>query len=138
MPSMERLSGVELFLRFKFNSQIAEFNDVRLHSDDLNWNGFFHLDSNHLVSSRNSILFSRELLSESPIGQKVIELVPKAWELPFEFQLSGDLNRMNFQWEDSLLKRKVEDRIPHFIEQSIQQRMDEKVSSGAAVFNSRN
>jgi aryl-alcohol dehydrogenase-like predicted oxidoreductase len=43
------------------------------------------------------ILLSPQLLQESPVGQKVLQIVPRARGLPFEFRLSGNRRRMNFQ-----------------------------------------
>ena len=128
MPSLDHLSGADLSLRFKMDQQTASVEDLKLHSDDLDLKGFFRKDINDLVSSRISILFSQKIMNESPIGQKVMRLVPQAWSMPFEFHLSGDMNRMNFQWDDSLLKRKVESRLPNFIERSIEHNMNEKLS----------
>ena len=129
MPSLDHLSGVTLLLHFKFEPQGMELKDIQLRTDDLSLKGFFSLDSHDFVSSRISILFSQKLLNESPVGQKTIQLVPGAWELPFEFQFSGERRRMNFQWNDSTLKRKVENRLPGFIERSIQRQVDKKVSA---------
>ncbi len=128
MPSLDYLTDVGLALRFKCGSQSVELKDVRLRADELSFNGFFRLDPHDFVSSRISVLFSPSLLKESPIGEKVLQLVPRAGELPFEFRLSGHRHRMNFQWEDSPLKREMERRLPGFVERSIQRHADIKAS----------
>lgn len=128
MPSLEHLSGADLFFHFKINPQVVSLDKVRLHTNDLDLSGSFRLEPNDLVASKVSVFFSQALFNESLIGQKIAQLVPKAWDLPFEFRLSGDLHRMNFQWEDSLLKKKVEQRLPNFIERSIEQRVNDKMA----------
>lgn len=128
MPSLDHLSNADLFMHLKLDPASANIQYFKLHSNNVNLQGSFRLDSNNLVFSRISMLFPKEVLNESPIGQKVMQLVPEAWQLPFVFHLSGDVQRMNFQWDDSPLKRKIEERLPHFVERSIQQRVDEKVA----------
>ena len=70
-------------------------------TEDLDLSGFFRVNPNDLVSSRIAILFSPQLLQESPVGQKVLQIVPRARGLPSEFRLSGNRRSMIFQWEDS-------------------------------------
>lgn len=127
MPSLDHLSGANLFLHFKLDPQTINVEDLKLRTHDLSLNGFFRLGSNDLIYSKVSILFSQQLFNESPIGQKVVRLVPRAWDMPFEFRLSGDVHRMNFQWDDSILKRKVEQLLPNFIKRNIERRVNEKM-----------
>lgn len=127
MPSLEHLSATDLSFRLKVDAQAADVQDFRLRSNDLDLHGSFRVDLNDLVSSKISVLFSRKMLNESPVGQRMIRLIPQAWSMPFEFRLSGDLNRMNVQWEDSLLKRQVQRRLPDFIESIIERRANASV-----------
>ena len=99
-------------------------DDIKLNTDDFNLSGFYHLDADDLVSSQASAQFSKKLLSESPIGRKIIGLVRGAWTLPFEFSLSGNMYRMNFQWDNSPLKDKVRQHLFSFFESIIDRRMD--------------
>jgi hypothetical protein len=128
MPSLDHLSEADVSLRLKLNRQEAAIDNFKLRSNNINLHGSFRMDANNLVNSQMSILFPKDVLGESPIGQRVMRLVPQAWQMPFEFHLSGDISKMNFQWDDSPLKRKIEQRLPHFVERTIEQRVDEKAS----------
>jgi hypothetical protein len=78
MPSLDHLSGADLFCHLRFEPQSIEFRDVALRADDLDVNGFFRVDPDDLVSSEIAIRFSQQLFGESPIGQKILKLVPRA------------------------------------------------------------
>lgn len=128
MPSLTRVSNANLSCRFNINNESKILDELKLNSDDLNLNGFFHLDADDLVSSQASVQFSKKLLSESPVGRDIIGLVHGAWTLPFNFSLSGNVRRMNFQWDKSPLKDKVRQHMFSFIERMIDRRMDYKVT----------
>ncbi len=124
MPGLNHVSGADLSCRFKINGRSKTLDDLKLNTDNFNLNGFFHLDDDDLVSSQVSASFSKKLLSESPIGRDIIGLVRGAWTLPFEFDLSGNVYRMNFQWNNSPLKDKVHQHLFSFVERMIDRRMD--------------
>ncbi len=124
MPSLDHVSNADLSSHFKIIGKSKMLDDLKLNTDDFDFSGFFHIDADDLVSSQGSVRFSKELLSESPIGRKIIGLVRGAWTLPFEFRLSGNLYRMNFQWNKSPLKDKVRQHLFSFFERIIEQRMD--------------
>ena len=44
--------------------------------------------------------------------------------LGFDFQLSGNLSTMNFQWLPSEVKEKIQMRIPDFVERMIERNVD--------------
>jgi hypothetical protein len=124
MPSLDNLSSTDFSCDFKIDGDSKMLGNLKLHSDDLDLSGFFDLDADDLVSSHGSVRFTKNLLSESPIGRKIIGLVRGAWTLPFEFSLSGDMHRMNFQWDSSPLKDKVRQHMFSFFERMIDRRMD--------------
>jgi len=124
MPSLNQVSGVDLSCRFRIDKGSKMVDDIKLNTDDFNLSGFYHLDADDLVSSQASAQFSKKLLSESPIGRKIIGLVRGAWTLPFEFSLSGNMYRMNFQWDNSPLKDKVRQHMFLFFERMIDARMN--------------
>ena len=124
MPSLNQASGVDLSCRFRIDKGSKILDDIKLNTDDINLSGFYHLDADDLVSSQASARFSKKLLSESPIGRKIIGLVHGAWTLPFEFSLSGNAYRMNFQWNNSPLKDKVRQHMFLFFERMIDERMN--------------
>ncbi len=124
MPSLGHVSNADISSRFTINGKLKMLDDLKLNTEDFELSGFFHLDADDLVSSRNSLRFSQKLLGESPLGRRLIGLVSGAWTLPFEFSLSGDLHRMNFQWDNSPLKDRVRQHMFGFIERMIDQRVD--------------
>jgi len=124
MPSLEHISGTELSGHFKLDENSKMLDDLRLDTDGVSLNGFFHLDADNLVSSQVSIRFSKILLGESPIGRHIMGLVHGAWTLPFDFSLSGNVYRMNFQWDKSPLKDRVRQHLFSFFERMIDRRMD--------------
>jgi hypothetical protein len=124
MPSLDQVSGAELSGHFSIEGKEKMLDDVKLINNDLDLKGFFHLDPDDLVSSRISARLSKEILKESPIGRHIISLVHGAWTLPFDFSLSGNVHRMNFQWDNSPLKDKVRQHLFSFFERMIDRRMD--------------
>ena len=124
MPSLEHLSGADISCQFRVDGRSKMLDDLKLSTDDLDLNGNFYLDGDDLVTSRGSLRFSKKLLSESDIGRHIIGLVRGAWTMPFEFSLSGNMYRMNFQWDKSPLKDKVRQHLFSFFESIIDRRMD--------------
>ncbi|MBF0504825.1 MAG: hypothetical protein HQL14_06955 [Candidatus Omnitrophica bacterium] len=133
MPALGHLQNAELSCRFKIDEDSKNLDDFKLHTDDLDLSGFFYLDAQDLVSSRISVRFSKTLLGQSPIGRNLMGLVREAWALPFEFKLSGNIYKMNFQWDKSPLKDKVRQHIFPFMEKII----DQQVESPPSVINER-
>lgn len=124
MPSLNHVSGADFSCRYKIDGKAIILDDLKLNADDFDLKGFFHLDADDLVSSRCWVRFSKQLLNESVIGREIMGLVPGAWTLPFEFQLSGNMYRMNFQWDKSPLKDKVRQHIFSFFAKVIDRRMN--------------
>ncbi len=124
MPSLEHVPDAEISGHFKIDGNSKMLDDLKLYAGNFDLNGFFHLDADDLVSSQFSVRLSKDLLKESPIGRYIIGLVHGAWTLPFEFSLSGNIHRMNFQWDNSLLKDKVRRHMFSFVERMIDRRMN--------------
>jgi hypothetical protein len=124
MPSLNHVTGADLACQFKIDGKSKMLENLRLSTEELNLSGNFHLDDFDLVTSQGSVRFSEKLLNESDIGRHIIGLVRGAWTLPFEFRLSGNVHRMNFQWDNSPLKDKVRQHMFSFFERIIDQRMD--------------
>jgi len=124
MPSLNQVTSADLSCQFKIDGKSKTLENLKLHTQDLVLKGDFYLDEDDLVSSRASVQFSQKLLSESDVGRHIIGLVRGAWTLPFEFRLSGNVRRMNFQWDNSPLKDKVRQHMFSFFERIIDERMD--------------
>ncbi len=124
MPSLESVSGINASCRFYLDKTSKMIDNVKLNADDLDLSGFFHLDADNLVAARASVRFSKKLLKESPVGRKIIGMVGGAWTWPFDFSLSGNICRMNFQWNKSTLKDRVRRHLFSFLAKAIDQRMN--------------
>ncbi len=130
LPSLREVDFHQVSSSFSADVENLKFQDIFLKSDDLNIGGYFHLDRHNLVSSYLSLALSKRLLGESrkfrPILKIFDEDVPA---LVFDFQLSGQQDAMNFQWLPSDHKRKIQERIPDFIERHIERNIDEMIES---------
>jgi hypothetical protein len=124
MPSLQHLSQVDMSGRFKIDGQSKMLDDLKLHADDFDLSGFFHLGADNLISSRGAVRFSKKLLGENPVGAHILGLVKGAWTLPFEFRLSGQAPHVNVEWEKSTLKDKVRRHLLAIFAHAIDRRMD--------------
>ncbi len=115
---------------FLVNEEGAGLQNMYLESKDVNLNGFFNLGHKDLVSSKISLSFTRELLRRSRKFTPLLNLLGKDFKnLIFDFQLSGNLHKMNFQWLQSDFKRKIQASIPHFIERKIDRDVEKIIES---------
>jgi hypothetical protein len=102
-----------------------QLEDIRLTSKDVGIDGNFSVDSENLVSSRLLLSLSQDLLRKSPKFRSVLSIFEKEKSsLGFYFQLSGNMNAMNFQWLPSEDKDRIQTRIPDFIERLIERDVD--------------
>jgi len=130
LPALKKISFKKTTTNFLVNEEGASLQEMRLESKDVNLNGYFSLGHNDLVSSKISLFFSRELLQKSAKFRPLLNLLGKDFNnLVFDFQLSGNLHRMNFQWLQSDFKRKIQASIPHFIERKIDRDVEKIIES---------
>lgn len=130
LPALKKISFKKAASNFLVNEEGASLQEMRLESKDVNLNGYFSLGHNDLVSSKISLFFTRERLQKSAKFRPLLNLLGKDFNnLIFDFQLSGNLHRMNFQWLQSDFKRKIQASIPHFIERKIDRDMENIIES---------
>jgi hypothetical protein len=111
--------------RFSVNNEHAQLSNIHLQTEDVRVKGYFGVDGRDLVSSKLSVEFSRGLLSKSPEFKPILRIFSKEeTHLGFDFQLSGKLNAMNFQWLPSEVKKKIQTRVPDFVERMIENNVD--------------
>ena len=97
---------------------------------DLYLKGYFRVDRKDLVSSQLSLIFSRELLRKSRKFRPLLKLLEKELtSLSFDFQLSGNLHAMNFQWLDSEIKQTIQEKMPDFFERRIERGIDAMIEA---------
>jgi len=111
--------------QFSITKERVQLHDIRLETDDVQIGGYYDIDDKNLISSRLSLNLSQRLLEESPKFRPVLKLFEDDEEyLNFDFQLSGAINNINFQWLPSEVKRKIQTRIPDFVERMIERNVD--------------
>ena len=125
LPSLKELNFARISTQFSVNPKMCGINNIHLESENIQINGSFSVDAESLVSSELSLGLSRDLLKESSKFNPVLKILDhKVSYLDFDFRLSGNLHAMNFQWMDSEDKRRIQSRIPDFIERRIEERID--------------
>jgi hypothetical protein len=131
LPSLRKIDFTKLSSNFTVNDEGAGLRELKLNSQDVNLSGYFRLGADDLVSSKLSLALSRELLKESPKFAPLLRLAadPGPASLTFNFQLSGVLDAMNFQWLSSDFKKDVQGAIPGFIERKIERSVEDLIES---------
>ncbi len=126
MPSVAVLNFNEIYGEFVFTDKQVGFNQLKLDSKDLDFNGNFMLGDKSMVSSILSLDFSKNLMQSSPKFRSLLRILgDKATSISFDFQLSGLINRMNFKWLESDFKNELKSLLPGFIERSIEKRVED-------------
>ena len=128
IPALKRVDFNRLSSNFTVDAQGASLNEISLDSKDVDLNGYFSLGSSDLVSSKIYLTLTKELLAESSKFAALVKVLgSNTPSLTFNFQLSGILHRMNFQWLKSDLKKRLQDAIPDFIERKIEKNIEDIV-----------
>ncbi|MCX5702120.1 MAG: hypothetical protein NTW64_03975 [Candidatus Omnitrophica bacterium] len=129
LPSLRRVNFKQASSDFLVSENGAELRNMRLESEDLKLEGYFKLGAEDLTSSKMSLLFSYGLLNESPKFAPLLKVLQKELDLiAFDFQLAGNLHRMNFKWLQSDFKDRVQKAIPNFIERKIERNIEEFIA----------
>lgn len=130
LEALRRIEFERALANFTIDTQGASLHDIELGSKDVGLGGYFGLGANDLVSSKISLSLTKELLGESSKFSRLLKLVGQDLNLlRFNFQLSGILHAINFQWLKSDLKKELQDKIPNFIERRIERGIEEAIES---------
>ena len=106
---------------------------MSLDSEEVKLNGHFALYENDLISGRLSLVLSRELMETSAKFKTLLIILGRdIREVPFDFQVSGLLETMNFKWLESDFKRRVQKTLPAFMERGIERKLEEAMKSISA------
>lgn len=133
LPSLKKIDFSRAFSNFSVNTEGASLHEINLDSQDVSLIGSFTLGKNDLVSSKLSLSLTRDLLKESPKFTALLKLLSKDLSrLSFNFQLSGDLHGMNFQWLKSDLKKELQESIPGFIQRKLEKDVEDAIASISA------
>lgn len=130
LPSLKRIDFENLESGFLVNESGAGLNGIDLRSKNVNVSGDFSLHTDNLVSSKLSLALSKEILQESVKLAPLLRLLGNEFEsLIFNFQLSGILESMNFQWLESDFKKKLRESVPGFIERRIEKDVENAIGA---------
>lgn len=126
LPSLRRVDFKQASSDFLVSENGAELRNMLLDSEEVKLEGYFKLGAGDLTSSKISLIFSDELLRQSPKFAPLLRALQKELDLiAFDFQLAGNLHRMNFKWLQSDFKDRVQKAIPNFLERQIERNIEE-------------
>ncbi|MCK5083410.1 MAG: hypothetical protein KAR31_10925, partial [Candidatus Omnitrophica bacterium] len=125
LPDLKAIDFGRASAQFSIDKEHIQLHDIRLATENVRITGYFDIDNKNLVSSKLFLALSRDLLDRSLKFKPVLKMFEDDdSHLDFDFQLSGNMNAMNFQWLPSEDKRKIQTRIPDFIERLIERDVD--------------
>ncbi len=125
MPSLTSVPFTDLSTDYSLTPQGSGISGIQLNSPAVGMTGYYNVDKNNLVSSKISLSLDRPILQESPKFRAILKMFDQdVASLPFDFQLSGDQDALNFQWLQTEFKERIQSRIPNFIERMIDRRID--------------
>ena len=125
LPDLKAIDFGRASAQFSIDKEHIQLRDIRLATENVRITGYFDIDNKNLVSSKLFLALSRDLLDRSLKFKPVLKMFEDDdSHLDFDFQLSGNMNAMNFQWLPSEDKRKIQTRIPDFIERLIERDVD--------------
>lgn len=129
LPGLRLLPFEKISTEFFVGKQgNAGLDKIQLSSKDVELTGYFNLDQNQIVSSKLTLSFAKQMLSESPKFRPILKVFEEDPALTFDFQLSGNQEAVNFQWLDSECKQKIQSYIPDFIEHRIEKNIDDSLN----------
>lgn len=125
LPSLRYVSFAKTSLGFTVEREASRMYLIDLVSSGVRLGGFFRLDAKNFVSSKLSLALHKDSLRESPKLKGLAGALEPGYEyLDFDFQLSGPLQSMNFQWLESPAKRRLQELIPNFIERKLEKNVE--------------
>ena len=129
LPSLRQVDFKQVSSGFTADIDTLKFQGIFLNSENVDIGGDFAIDKNNFVASYLSLAFSKKLLNESAKFRPILKIFGD--DIPmviFDFQLSGRQEAMNFQWMPSPHKNMIQERIPDFVERTIERRIDEMMA----------
>ncbi|MGD9014497.1 MAG: hypothetical protein PVI33_00510, partial [Candidatus Omnitrophota bacterium] len=121
IPSLSLINFDNLSAQFLINDEAASLESIHLESEDVNLEGYFRLYENDLVSSRLTLLLSKEILKSSPKLSRLVNYLDRSVpSVSFRFQLSGLFQAMNFKWLESDFKQTLQDLLPLGLERRLE------------------
>ena len=130
LPSIKKVAFTSVSSDFIADNSGFDLKNIRLDTDDVKLRGNFKIGENDLVSSKISVTFATMLLQRSQKFTPLLNLLDTKPEfLDFNFQLSGDLHKMNFQWLRSDFKDELQRKIPNFVKRGLEKKAEKMFES---------
>jgi len=128
LPALDFVDLKHFSADFRVDNNGYALDNIDLTSSLLNMKGYFRIDARNLVSSKVSMIFTQPLLESSPKFKRLLKLLGSdASSVAFNFQLSGPFRAMNFQWQESDFKRRLEELLPSGYERAIENKIEKVI-----------
>ncbi len=128
--TLKPLDIANLSSNFLVNPQSTQFHDIEMKSKEMDLQGDFSVDNNDLVQSQFSLGMAKNLINKFPNFKPLLKIIESnADSVKFDFELSGNVNTLNFQWSPSELKNKIEEKIPNFIQRRIERQIENLIEN---------
>ncbi len=128
--AMKRLAYNRLSCAAVIDPEGLHIDRLSLMADQVSIRGNFSVSKEKMISSRISVIIDRPYLQESPeLYQLLKETAEENEKYNFEFQLSGSLGSMNFQWLPSRVKEAIQIKVPDFVERRIERNIDQMIQT---------
>lgn len=130
LPSLKKIEFSTASADFIADKEGAGMYNMDLDSTDVKIKGYFGLKESAMVSSKMFLSLRSSLLQKSPRFAVLLRLINAKQELiKFNFQLSGSLHGMNFQWLKSDFKDELQKAIPNFAKRGFEAKVEKVIES---------
>lgn len=128
MPSLKDLDFEKLSSEISWDLRQWHFKRIALSNAQVTLRGDVDIKSANMLNSHFTVSLSRQLVKNSRKFRRLLAMVDKKVDpLTLDFALAGTFNSLNIQWLESDLKKSIERRLPIFIENFIQDRIEESL-----------
>lgn len=130
LPSLRKISFNTASADFIADKEGAGMYNLDMDSENVKIKGYFKLKEGGMVSSKMFLSLRRNLLQKSPKFIPLLKLLGTKQELvKFNFQLSGNLQNMNFRWLESEFKDDLRKAIPDFAKRGFEEKIGKIIGS---------
>lgn len=130
LPSLKRIAFHKASSNFIADKNGAGMYNMRLDSENLKIDGLFKLKEADMVTSRISLSIRKKLLRESAKFNALLNFLDTKQDwIKFNFQLSGNLHKMNFQWLKSDFKDELQRGVPNFVQRNLEKKLESMIES---------
>lgn len=130
LPSLKKIGFNTASSDFIADKNGVGMYNMDLDSENVKIKGNFLLKEHDMVSSKMFFSFQRKLLKESKKFTSLLRLLGTKQDLvKFNFQLSGNLHKINFQWLKSDFKDDLQKAIPNFAKRKLEDKLKGLIES---------